>query len=327
MRLGLDPLIQPAEAVPIAFNTKDKAGHEKKTVAMIVTEDGYLSMAARGCPDEYDGAPATMPLLDYLMSKHPQRPLVELQEVAKRTATELCDDPAAFIWVAMGKRRSATEVNLVYGYFRQVEWKKAKDNKVPAGTQPGNQARVRAIKRWVRENFPECRQKMIEYTADLLRRSEGAIEARRFIDAEYHTIIDTTDKKTPLISTSGQKTTAKTSQKENKVAKTAQRAPGPGNGQGGDKSTAAPSEAGGANLFSETDSAKTGKNREGAAVRPRRDPLTIKNFGDLYQACHQDWPHEFPDRKSVWKEYGVSSQEAIVELPSEVYREIASARS
>lgn len=185
MRLGLDPLIQPAEAVPIPFKTKDKAGREKMTVAMVVTEDGALSMAARGCREEYDGAPATMPLLDYLMREHPQRPIEELKEMARRTAQELCDDLNAYVWVALGKRRSATGIQAVYGYYTTAEHKKAQDNRLPAGTQPGNQARVRAVKRWVRENFPESRQKMIEYTAELYRRSEGAREAQELIDAEY----------------------------------------------------------------------------------------------------------------------------------------------
>jgi len=185
MRLGLDPLIQPAEAVPVPFKTRDKSGREKTTVAMVVTEDGALSMAARGCREEYDGAPATMPLLDHLMREHPQRPFEELKEMARRTAEELCDDPQAYVWVALGKRRSATGIQPVYGYFTTAERKKAQDNKLPAGTQPGNQARVRAVKRWVRENFPESRQKMIEYTAELYRRSEGAREAQDLIDAEY----------------------------------------------------------------------------------------------------------------------------------------------
>jgi len=199
MRLGLDPLIQPAEAVPVPFKTRDKAGREKTTVAMVVTEDGALSMAAPGCREEYDGAPATMPLLDNLMREHPQRPFEELKEMAMRTAEELCDDPHAYVWVALGKRRSATGIQPVYGYFTTEERKKAQNNKLPAGTQPGNQARVRAVKRWVRENFPESRQKMIEYTAELYRRSEGAKEAQKLIDAEYTVFT------TPLISPSGQK--------------------------------------------------------------------------------------------------------------------------
>ena len=220
MRLGLDPLLQPAEAVPIPFKTKDKSGREWITVAMVVTEDGALSMAARGCPDEYDGSPATMPLLDYLMREHPQRSYEELVQMAMRTADELCTDPHAYVWVALGKRRSATVVNPVYGYYTTAEHQKAIDNKLPAGTQPGNQARVRAIKRWVRENFPESRQKMIAYTAELYRRSEGVKAAQDIIDAEYTVFI------TPLISPPGEKTgrvtttapTAKTS-KKNKEAR------------------------------------------------------------------------------------------------------------
>ena len=89
---------------------------------------------------------------------------------------------------------------MVYGYFTTEERKKAQNNKLPAGTQPGNQARVRAVKRWVRENFPESRQKMIEYTDALYRRSEGAREAQELIDAEYTVFT------TPLISPPGGKT-------------------------------------------------------------------------------------------------------------------------
>lgn len=204
MRLGLDPLIQPAEAVPIPFKTKDKQGREKTTVAMVVTEDGALSMAARGCREEYDGAPATMPLLDHLMRENPKRPFEELKEMAMRTAQELCDDPHAYVWVALGKRRSATGIQPVYGYYTTAEHKKAQENKLPAGTQPGNQARVRAVKRWVRENFPESRQKMIEYTAELYRRSEGAREAQELIDAEY-SFISLPEGKEKTAKTTGEK--------------------------------------------------------------------------------------------------------------------------
>lgn len=188
MRLGLDPLIQPAEAIPIPFKTKDKDGNVKITVAMVVTEDGSLSMAARGCPEEFDGAPATMTLLDFLMHEHPERPFNELEKMAERTAESLCDDKDAYVWVALGKRRSASTMQPVYGYFTQKEREKAKTNKIPAATQPGNQARVRAVKRWVRENFPEARQKMIEYTREFYNRAEGALAAQEFIDAEYSII-------------------------------------------------------------------------------------------------------------------------------------------
>lgn len=194
LRLGLDPLIQPAEAVPIPFKTKDKDGKEKTTVAMVVTEDGALSMAARGCREEFDGAPATMPLLDYLMLEHPERSFEDLEKMASRTAASLCDDENAYVWVALGKRRSASTMQPVYGYFTQAEKDKAKSRKLPAGSQPGNQARVRAVKRWVRENFPEARQKMIEYTRDFYNRAEGALAAQEFIDAEYTIITGPLDK-------------------------------------------------------------------------------------------------------------------------------------
>ena len=269
-RLGLDPLIQPGEAVPIPFRTKDKAGREKITVAMIVTEDGYLSMAARGCPDEYDGAPATMPLLDYLMREHPQRPLEELEKMSKRTAEELCDDPAAFVWVALGKRRSATDVNPVYGYYRQAEWKKAKDKGLPAGTQPGNQARVRAVKRWVRENFAECRQKMLEYTRELTQRTGGIPELQEFIDAEYTIITGPIDKKPHLISPpGGQKAAAATKaartkvaeQAENKVVEPAKRSP-----EAVEQTLAGPSGADEKTLFSASESPEMAITREASAA-------------------------------------------------------------
>jgi len=275
MRLGLDPLIQPAEAVPIAFKSKDKDNKEKWTVAMIVTEDGALSMAARGCPDEYDGAPATMPLLDYLMSAHPQRPLEELEKIAEHIAKELCDDAKAYVWVAMGKRRGAADVNPVYGYYTQAERKKAADKRLPAASQPGNQARVRAVKRWVRETFPEARQRMLEYTEALNRRSEGVQEALEWIDAEYR-ILATPDDKTPLISPpGGQKAvgatkaarTTGTKKADNKVGERAERLPGQGvAGEGLDKSAAEPSVAVEATSLSTTDIPDMATAREASAA-------------------------------------------------------------
>ena len=273
-RLGLDPLIQPPEAVPIPFRKKDKDGKEKITIVMILTEDGALSMAARGCPDEYDGAPATMPLLDYLMREHPQRPFEELKEMAARTAGELCGDPAAWVWVALGRRRSAATVNPVYGYYTQAE--KQNDARKPAGSQPGNQARVRAVKRWVRETFPEARQKMLDYTAELATRSAGALEAQDWIDAEYH-VLDIPDKKPTLISpasagktssepspkTSKTARTQGTKQADNKVGESAKRAKDQRAGQGGEtKPPAAPSVANEHTLLSTPNTGMAANSRE-----------------------------------------------------------------
>jgi phage recombination protein Bet len=57
--------------------------------------------------------------------------------------------------------------------------------------------------------------------------------------------------------------------------------------------------------------------------KPKRDPQTIKNFGDLYTACKEDFNM---DRQAVWKELGVSSQADITELPSDCFRRIAAVR-
>jgi len=314
MRLGLDPLIQPAEAIPIPFKTKDKTGREKITVAMIVTEDGALSMAARGCPDEYDGAPATMPYLNYLMREHPQRPLEDLEKVARRTAQELCDDAAAFVWVALGKRRSATVINPVYGYYRQEDWRKAKANKLPAGTQPGNQARVRAIKRWVRENFPEARDKMIEYTAELFRRSGGAREAQEIIDAEYSFITGPLDKKTPLISPPGGQTAdgkgPKTAHNqaikkgEKKVAETAERETEKSGGPGaGEVSPAAESGAGEDNLLSPQQRSDTPAARGASTETPPTEPPAVVGNGFRIEVPWLDKILKF----IKWSEYTAKS--------------------
>ncbi|GAI16642.1 unnamed protein product [marine sediment metagenome] len=55
----------------------------------------------------------------------------------------------------------------------------------------------------------------------------------------------------------------------------------------------------------------------------KRDPSTITNFGELYEACWHDFKM---DRQAVWAELNVSSQEEITDLPSECYRKIAAVR-
>lgn len=64
-----------------------------------------------------------------------------------------------------------------------------------------------------------------------------------------------------------------------------------------------------------------------APAKPKRDPDTIRSFGELYAACRQDWPEKFKDRMSVWKELGVDSQGDIVDTPAECYRKIAAVRA
>lgn len=167
-RLDIDPLISPAEAVPVPFTSRQK-GQEKTTIQMVITEDGWLSMAARACPERWAGSPSVEPINDPAL------------------AESLCKDREAWLWKATGRTKDMEpgQSSSAYGYFTHKEWDKIKDTRVPAATQPGNQARVRAIKRWVRENFPECRQKMMDLTSEWFKRAEGIKEAQEYIDAEY----------------------------------------------------------------------------------------------------------------------------------------------
>lgn len=173
LRLDLDPLLAPAEAVPVTFFNKNL---QKKIVQMLITEDGWLSMAARGCPERWAGAPRAEPVKD------------------PELAESLCGDPKAWLWKASGRTLGMppdSSEPMAYGWFTQEDRKKARQYGTPAATRPGNQARIRAINRWVRENFPDCRQRMTEYTRDLIARSPETSAAQEYVDAEYSVIIKT----------------------------------------------------------------------------------------------------------------------------------------
>jgi len=170
IRLDLDPLL--GEIVPVTFKSTDKAtGEVRKVVTPILTEDGWLSLAARACPERWTGPPITEPIID------------------KEFKRELCDDEDAWVWKAVGKTRDGTE-SITYGWLKRKEWEKSKAAGTPAGDLPGNQARVRAIKRWVRETFPEARKRMMELTSEWLTRGRerGIDEVQRVIEAEYHIV-------------------------------------------------------------------------------------------------------------------------------------------
>jgi hypothetical protein len=188
MRLGLDPLISPPEVVPAVFNKKQRDGSFVPVVTEIITVDGYLSGAARSDPQEWDGPPAAMPLQDYLMSleQHKGRSLEDIEKIAKRQALDLCGDADAWVWVALGKRKSGSNADSpAYGWYTRAEQQEDRGKRLVAGDLPGNQARVRAIKRWTRETFPEWRQKMIDMTSEWVGRAEGVKEAQKIIDVEY----------------------------------------------------------------------------------------------------------------------------------------------
>ena len=152
MRLGLDPLLSPAEVVPAVFNKKQKGektpdGKEvwAKIVVEIITEDGFLSGAARAEPEEWNGPPRVMPLQDYLMTLDhlKDRSLEVIEKIAKRQAKDLCDDENAYVWVAQGRRKSDStavkDLPPAYGWFTQAE--KKENASLPSGSLPGNQAR------------------------------------------------------------------------------------------------------------------------------------------------------------------------------------------
>ena len=185
VRLDLDPLL--GEIFPATFKTKDKDGIEHKVVQPIISEDGWLSLAARACPEAWAGPPRTMRLEEYLQTQdaYKEKPYTEIKEIVKEIKTDLCKDPEAFVWVAIGHRKDQDDT-IGYGWYKKSE------EGVVAKNLPGNQARVRAIKRWVREVFPEAKAKMKEMTATWMERAGDVRDIQNVIEAEYHIVTEET---------------------------------------------------------------------------------------------------------------------------------------
>ena len=183
VRLDLDPLL--GEIFPATFKTKAKDGTEKKVVQPIISEDGWLSLAARACPDEWAGPPRTMRLEEYLQTQdaYKGKTYEEVKEIAKEIKKDLCGDPEAYVWVAVGRRKDQDDV-ATYGWYKKAE------EGVVAKNLPGNQARVRAIKRWVREVFPEAKSKMKAMTAIWMDRAGDVSDIQNVIAAEYHIVTE-----------------------------------------------------------------------------------------------------------------------------------------
>jgi len=168
IRLDLDPLL--GEIVPVTFQVTDKkSGEVRRVVQPVLTEDGWLSLAARACPERWAGPPLTEPVTDRGLKK------------------ELCGEEDAWVWRAKGRTRDGTE-SIAFGWVKKREHEEAVKARTPMGELPGNQARVRAIKRWVRETFPEAKARMREMTAEWVRRAEEVEEVQRVIEAEYHIV-------------------------------------------------------------------------------------------------------------------------------------------
>lgn len=195
VRLDLDPLL--GEIFPVSFKTTAKDGTKKIVVQPLISEDGWLSLAARACPNEWAGPPRTMRLEEYLQTQdaYKGKPYTEVKEIAKEIKVDLCKDPEAYVWVAVGHRKDQDDV-ATYGWYKTSESKK-KDREgkeyelsTPARDLPGNQARVRAIKRWVRETFPEAKAKMKEMTATWMDRAGDVRDIQNVIEAEYHIVTE-----------------------------------------------------------------------------------------------------------------------------------------
>ena len=172
MRQGLDPLL--GEAAPIVFGGRDG---KPQTTVTIITELGYLSLAARTCPGDFIGPPQTRPVTD-----------PEFREA-------ICGDREAHVWEATGRRKGGDLIS-TWGWITIKEIDADKDDKTgvpktPKGKLPGNQARVRAIKRWARETFPEAQHKaLVIFQGSMERlRAEGQPqeieEIQRLLDDAY----------------------------------------------------------------------------------------------------------------------------------------------
>lgn len=183
VRLDLDPLL--GEIFPVTFRVKGKDNIEHKVVQPLISEDGWLSLAARSCAEAWAGPPKTMRLEEYLQMQeaYKEKPYTEVKEIARDIKTDLCKDPEAYVWVAMGHRKGE-EDTIAYGWYKKSE------EGVVAKNLPGNQARVRAIKRWVREVFPEAKAKMKEMTATWMDRAGDVRDIQDVIEAEYHIVTE-----------------------------------------------------------------------------------------------------------------------------------------
>jgi len=191
VRLDLDPFL--GEIVPATFYD----GKSKRNIVQpIITEDGYLSMGARGCPEEWNGPPKTMRLEDYLMTldEHKDKSYDDIKAIAKDIKKSLVKDEEAELYYAIGRRKGQSEDVFAPGWFKTSEETKetreGKEYSTIGGKAPGNQARVRAIKRFVREVYPESKAKMREMTQEWLNRAAGYAEVKNIIEAEYHIVTE-----------------------------------------------------------------------------------------------------------------------------------------
>ncbi|GAJ09667.1 unnamed protein product, partial [marine sediment metagenome] len=137
--------------------------------------------------EEWNGPPRTMRLEEYLttLKENEGKTREEILDIAGEIKKSECKDEEAWCYAAIGRSKTMTEDTVVYGFFTHKDLSKAEAGHLPAFDTPGNQARVRARKKFVREVYPDCRQRMIDMSREWYERSEGIKAAQEFIDTEY----------------------------------------------------------------------------------------------------------------------------------------------
>ena len=164
LRLGLDPLLN--EIYPTVFkHSKTQA----QVLVPIISEQGMGSVAARAVPHAWNGPPSTILVTD---------------PVEKEA---ICGDKDAWVWKALGRRQDwePDRIFETYGWMTQAQAAKARERGTPGGELPGNQARVRAIKRWLMEAYPEATSLVHAARLPLIAEAGEHQEALDLIDAEY----------------------------------------------------------------------------------------------------------------------------------------------
>jgi len=292
VRLDLDPLL--GEIFPVTFKTTAKDGTKKKVVQPLISEDGWLSLAARSCAEAWAGPPRTMRLEEYLQTQdaYKGKPYPEVKEIAKEIKIDLCKDPEAYVWVAVGHRKDQDDV-ATYGWYKASESKKTDqagqeyEVSTPARDLPGNQARVRAIKRWVRETFPEAKAKMKEMTATWMDRAGDVRDIQAVIEAEYHIVTEEPPPQLKGDKKIGEKVGASAPTKQPKARAKA----------------------------TKTETAPTAETKS-------PDEITeddIPDLNALCKACFHFWGMQ---PTQVWKELGYSSMMDVTESPWECWQRI-----
>lgn len=175
-KLGIDPFLGDAYAVPY-WNEKAKV----YSLVTTMSYTGWISIAQRGSADRWAGPP-------------------DVKLVTEEALKEaIAGSKSAIVWVAKGKLRMPDgliiESGETYGWANDKNQPNAMT--VGKGNTPGNQARVRAISRWVQENFPDARSRIQGLRGSLMERAAGIAEAARIIDGEYRELDASTNAALP----------------------------------------------------------------------------------------------------------------------------------